>query len=319
MSAVQVRHLSSFIDQLLIGCVEYSLSILAKSTGALIQHLSYTSFHPSSISSASQQASYLHTPDDRYFQPMSDGNLVCFRTGETSMQWATLRPFASPVVGVFDIAYDLLRNQDPARAQPMLLKQPNLDHNRAIPAGLKVLQSLPDITFVGKIPLHQGASLYAMSKSQFPLVAVSHSQEAPETCEEGQDCLLGLHDLENGIQEGPSPLHLLDEGKHQTPLGIDPPLTRPAISDQPEQASSSFIPSLPDSVAGLGKPVSLSIAICLLSILCYSVLKLKNRSVSKPAQNGSVTSAPEVPSTNPSDNSDQRSPVGLLPSLHSDK
>lgn len=201
----------------------------------------------------------------------------------------------------------------------MLLKQPNLDHNRAIPAGLKVLQSLPDMTFVGKLPSHQGDSLYAMSKSQFPLVAVSHSQEAPETCEEGQDCLLGLHDLANSIQENPSPLHLLDEGKHQSPLGIDPPLTHPAISDRPTQAPSSFIPSLPDSVAGLGKPFSLSIAICLLSILCYSLYKLKNRIVSKPAQNGSLTSTPEIPSTNQSDNSDQRSPVGLLPSLHSDK
>lgn len=105
-------------DLLYLGKTDYSLSIISKQHGGLVQSLSFTSYHPSAMQTYANTA--LHeSPDRRYFQATQDGSLLCFHQG-VGLSWA-MQPFGSrsPIISIFDLAFDSDQS-----ASPLLLPHP---------------------------------------------------------------------------------------------------------------------------------------------------------------------------------------------------
>ncbi|KAI5477213.1 serine/threonine-protein kinase/endoribonuclease IRE1 [Pseudohyphozyma bogoriensis] len=276
-------------DLLYMARTEYHLSIYAKSSSSLLQTLTYTTYTSSSLGGPLQEQ-WTATPDGRYLQPMHDGSLLCFLTGKPGLQWAIA--FDHPVVSIFDIA--LPPQNDGVggeKGQPLMFEQPHSLPVQGMPRDFDGLSKLPDTTFIGKI----GDNLFAMSRDNFPLVALSPAadvndgpvggiggtwdrveedptdedyedegeeegmerspEEAGETCR-GTDCLLGRHFVHRS---------------HVTPIdaAIDPPADRlrieapPPSQPQPRPTSSPSSPHAPgqsSDLASLYRPIRLSSA-----------------------------------------------------------
>lgn len=240
---------------------EYHLSIYDTSSSQPLQTLSYTTYTSSALPHAStpassgtypSQSTWTRTPDSLYLQPMHDGSLVCFRAGQSGVQWSI--DFEAPVVSVFDVvvpfASTSLPSLEGADPHPVMFEQPHPLLVPDLPLDFSVLQQEPAATFIGRVvsPATGEEQLFAMSRDRFPLVPFAQvaeaakaglgaeAQEADERSEEvkekpkpcrGVDCIIGRHRLLH-----PPPASPLD-------ATIDAP-TEPLLIDA---APSSSVPS----------------------------------------------------------------------------
>lgn len=257
---------------------DYVVSIFSK-PGVLLQTLRYSNYGPSTLSatpssvpgadSGDFSAVWTRTPDERYLEPMHDGNLVCFQAGEDAMrsgngglQWRNA--FDCPVVGVFDVAYlKADRQQDREAPQPHLFSQPRPLPTAGVtpPGAFDALHEAAsrgqtaDRAFVGK----HGDSYFAMSSGRYPLVAFAPPAEAalsgfidpsdggqapedgqtePSNAERSTGEIVGSHMLI--LPDRPAGgANLIEEGDEHR-LGIDPPPASGAEGGVP-----TIIPSTP--------------------------------------------------------------------------
>lgn len=229
-------------DLLYIGRTEYSLSILSRSTGALIQSVAFTSYHPSSTQAqVPLNPAAPHAPSDhRYFQATHDGTLICFQSG-AGVNWAQ-QPFGTnnPIISVFDISIDQASNTPVIHPQPSLYDAPN------VPRSLSVLQNLPDAAYVGL--LADNSTPFAMSRSHFPLInpdAPQHQQHEPDC--EGAHCLVGLQKIHaptwhSPIVPAPTRLSIGDVAPHKD-VDVDEDTRSNRLRKATSPPHPSFLPA----------------------------------------------------------------------------
>lgn len=201
-------------DLLYIGRTEYSLSILSKSTGALLQSLAYTAYHPSTMQSQHNIAAPLASPDDRYFQATHDGTLVCLKA-QAGVNWV-VRPFGSnPIISVFDISIDQ------SGPSPILYPHPSLYQAPGVPRADSILQKPTDAAYIGL--LGDKVTPFAMSRAHFPFIDPRGTFQEPEEDCQGSQCLVGLQKIDAPTWHSP----------------IMPAPTRLSIDEAPSQRHDS--------------------------------------------------------------------------------
>ena len=230
-------------DLLYLGRTEYQLSIVSQATGQLVQKLSYTSYHPSSLNSAAQQSSYQSTFDSRYFAPLQDGTLLCFMHGRAGIQWATA-PFKTPVVGMFDIIYSVPSLHNSGRSsnseQPILLRQPYMDAGP--PETQAILGAIPDVAYIGNASVNGAdeSHFYLLSKERFPLISVLSEEDVAEPAApcQGQQCLVGMHRIDQTstilYRDREDSRQALPHGQHQPSIDAGTGAL-PALDGAPDQ------------------------------------------------------------------------------------
>lgn len=260
---------------------EYHLSVYEKSRGELLQSLSYIAYHPSAMTADSSD--WTAPPDQRYIQPLHDGSLVCLRTGTAGLAWSST--FGSPVVGIFDVVF-----ADGGNPQPVLFHHPA----PPLPENFGALRQASGDAYVGRAG--SDGTLYAMSRSQFPLIAMAGAKQASsEECTEA-DCLLGLHSLP-GIE-------VVRQGEHsqQVPLGIDaaspPPPSLPSGPPIPQISAAPSRLTLPPAPTPASSDIALRIAIaivsCAIVAFFWSKRRLARQSVSSSARSLPVPASSDV-------------------------
>ncbi|KAG8965354.1 bifunctional endoribonuclease/protein kinase ire1 [Tulasnella sp. 419] len=243
-----------------IGKTDYHVTVYSEER--IVQNLTFSSYGPNNMDK-DKQALWKQTPDNRYHQPLPDGNLMVLKVDESQPLQARME-FQQPIVAVFD-AVSLEDGKD-----PLVLLQPVPSLTNLFP-GLKgeIAEITEELTYVGKI----GRSLYAMSHSRFPLVAIhqsvpkaktinSKSDADPASSSELEpyeseapicdtlDCLTGVHLSESASASRLS--RLIEEGSSQgrqgrlaesLSLGIasSTPLAMPAT---PTKSTVTALPSV---------------------------------------------------------------------------
>ncbi|KAM0790703.1 hypothetical protein ACM66B_004560 [Microbotryomycetes sp. NB124-2] len=159
-------------DLLYIAKTDYHLTVFAKNSAAPLQTLTYTTYSSSSLG-ADLQSKWTRTPDNRYFQPMHDGALLCFTAGIPGVSWSI--DFETPVVSIFDVAINPEDGKG-EQAQPLLFGHPHpLLVEEELPFDFRQLQQLPETTYIGRI----GKDVFALNRDNFPLVAFAPSFGEP--------------------------------------------------------------------------------------------------------------------------------------------
>ncbi|KAJ7326439.1 hypothetical protein DFH08DRAFT_941069 [Mycena albidolilacea] len=188
------------------------------------QTLAFSTYGPSSRDNV-LQGSYHSTEDGVYMQSLPNGEIVAFKTGskeDLGVRWG--RKFKSPIVAIFNVL------RSPTQDTVFILLQPRPRLSAILPklaqtTSMDQLQYL-DSVYVGLVEAM--GSLFAMSPDRFPLVAFSgagrgrvkletaggepkqrsygsEDADGAEQCldRSSQRCLVGMHPLEGGDEDGP--------------------------------------------------------------------------------------------------------------------
>ncbi|EJU01341.1 hypothetical protein DACRYDRAFT_79919 [Dacryopinax primogenitus] len=297
-----------------IGRTDYHLIVHDKGQRPL-QSLAFSTYGPNNAD-RDKQSSWLGTPDKRYLQPMQDGQVLCFETGQERPIWGTR--FPSPIVAVFDVVI-------PAYAtQPIILSQPTPRLTDVFPGRYTQLTDIPPKTYVGRVPAssQSGAgSLYAMSHANYPLITFSEVPErkaqhhhahahtsdsdaseenegAPENGEEQEDdnalcwaddCLIGAYYSDMATQ---SRLNRLLEGRRRLTIDSQRPLllsanagdpSSPKLDTMPPRASYVSLPRLLSNQALLGSRAedwgginAVAVALCIMLLFAWLTTRRGN-------------------------------------------
>ncbi|KAK4057090.1 bifunctional endoribonuclease/protein kinase ire1 [Microbotryomycetes sp. JL221] len=244
-------------DLLYIARTDYHLNVFAKNSALPLQTLTYTTYTSSSLGS-SLQSQWTKTPDNRYFQPMHDGALLCFMAGVPGVNWSI--DFETPVVSLFDVAIYPDDGKGES-AQPLLFEHPHpLLVEDELPFDFQQLQRLPETTYVGRV----GKDVFALHRDNFPLVAFAPSSETKQIGASEDSDELDEVDQNNG-SEGDGALVPVSgkkcrglsclTGRHRTIPTVPDTAIEPAPSRSGIEAPKTSIPRIePTAVPNPSSP-----------------------------------------------------------------
>ncbi|KAL6309426.1 hypothetical protein BKA93DRAFT_821733 [Sparassis latifolia] len=172
---------SSKLSEVFIGRTDYHISIHTRPLGSSlarppVQNLSFSTYGPNNQDHGLQSL-YRYTADHAYIQPLPNGDIMSFRTGNGDRHMSDVAPkiqmlwgqtFSNPIVAVFDVL------KSPNRQHPFVLLQPRPSLQDMLP-GFDLTDAakhnqLPnlDSAYIGLV--EETDSLFAMSPDRYPLV-----------------------------------------------------------------------------------------------------------------------------------------------------